>query len=270
MTRSTKADVFGHGVMPLAKFASMGSALCFPVEAMVFTTIIFLALERKANTRFTRKDVLSFAGQVRVYGDDIIVPVDCVDPVVDLLEAFGLKVNKSKSFWNGKFRESCGGDYYDGTWVTPVRVRRRVPAQLGSGRLPKNVTGKRAEEVISLVSLRNQLYLAGYWQTCKWLDQNIRKLLNGRYPVVESTSPVLGRLSFLPYKAEREGRYTHAPLVKGYVVSSRLPKSELDNTGALVKWFLKEGDEPFFDKDHLHRAGRPRSVGIKIAWSSPF
>lgn len=270
VTRSTKADVLGHGVMPLSKFASMGSALCFPVEAMVFTTIIFLALERSANTRFTRKDVLSFAGQVRVYGDDIIVPVDVVEPVVDLLEAFGLKVNKSKSFWNGKFRESCGGDYYDGTWVTPVRVRRHVPAQLGSGRLPNSITGKRAEEVISLVSFRNQLYFAGYWQTCKWLDQNLRKLLHGCYPVVESTSPVLGRHSVLPYQAERVGKHTFAPLVRGYKVYSRLPKSELDNSRALVKWFLKEGDEPFFDKDHLHRAGRPRSVGIKIAWSSPF
>jgi hypothetical protein len=42
-TRSRKADVLGK-TYRLAKFASMGSALCFPVEAMVFATIIFCGI----------------------------------------------------------------------------------------------------------------------------------------------------------------------------------------------------------------------------------
>jgi hypothetical protein len=258
VTRSTKADVRGFGVIPLSKFASMGSALCFPIEAMVFTTIIFLALERKANTRFTRRDILSFRGQVRVYGDDIVVPVDCVDSVITLLEAFGLKVNRDKSFWNGKFRESCGGDYYDGEWVTPVRVRRFFPQ-----------SQKQAEEVVSLVSLRNQLYFAGYWQTCRWLDRILKGML-GAYPVVHASSPVLGRHSVLPYEAERMHPHLHTPLVRGWKVKSRLPESILDSHGALLKWFLKGGDEPFQDVNHLLRAGRPRCVDINIGWSSPY
>jgi hypothetical protein len=257
-TRSTKADVLGVGVIPLSKFASMGSALCFPVEAMVFTTIIFLALEHDANTQFTRKDISSFRGQVRVYGDDIVVPVECVDSVISYLETFGLKVNKNKSFWNGKFRESCGGDYYDGEWVTPVRVRRNFPSSL-----------KQADEVISLVSLRNQLYFAGYWQTCEWLDRRLSNLL-GAYPVVHPTSPILGRHSVLPYEAERYDEDTHSPLVRGWVTRTKKPRSLLDGSRALVKWFLKEGEEPIFDKDHLRFAGRPRSVGIKTAWRAPF
>jgi hypothetical protein len=257
-TRSTKADVFGHGVIPLSKFASMGSALCFPVEAMVFTTVIFLALEHDAKTRFTREDILSLRGRVRVYGDDIVVPVDSVDSVISYLGALGLKVNKSKSFWNGKFRESCGGDYYDGEWVTPVRIRRMLPSSL-----------KQADEVISLVSLRNQLYFAGYWQTCEWLDRRLSNLL-GAYPVVHPTSPILGRHSVLPYEAECYDEDTHSPLVRGWVTRSKTPRSDLDGTRALVKWYLKEGDEPIFDKDHLRFAGRPRSVGIKIAKRAPF
>jgi len=36
-SRSRKADVSGHGILRMAKFASMGSALTFPVEAMVFS-----------------------------------------------------------------------------------------------------------------------------------------------------------------------------------------------------------------------------------------
>jgi hypothetical protein len=258
-TRSTKADVPGHGVIQLSKYASMGSALCFPIEAMVFTTIIFLAMEAEASTQFTRKDILSFRGQVRVYGDDIIVPVRCVDSVIRHLEAFGLKVNMDKSFWNGKFRESCGGDYYDGEWVTPIRVRRSFPT-----------SRKQPDEVISLVSLRNQLYHAGYWQTCEWIDRRLRSLL-GAYPVISPTSPVLGRHSIpFPYQGEKEDEHTHSPLVRGWVVRSKSPKSNLDGSRALVKWFLKEGAEPFFNKNHLQVAGRPRSVGIKIGWKPPF
>jgi len=40
--RSRKADVPGVGILRLSKFASMGSALCFPMEAMVFLTLISL------------------------------------------------------------------------------------------------------------------------------------------------------------------------------------------------------------------------------------
>jgi len=126
-TRSRKADVPGHGVVRLAKFASMGSALCFPMEAMVFTTIIFMGIARKQNVPLTRKTIKSFRGKVRVYGDDIIVPVEYVASVIELLEVFGLKVNSNKSFWNGKFRESCGGDFFAGTRITPIRVRRLFP-----------------------------------------------------------------------------------------------------------------------------------------------
>jgi len=268
--RSSTADVPGHGVIRLSKYASMGSALCFPMEAMVFTTIIFMGMQKARSTHFTRKDILSFRGKVRVYGDDIIVPVDCVDSVIDCLEAFGLKVNVNKSFWNGKFRESCGGDYYDGRWVTPIRVRRVFPS-----------SRKQAPEVASLVSLRNQLYLAGLWQTAYWLDREIEGLLPF-YPVISRTahweqgkeadktrSNLLGRVSFLPAREERMHRSLHSPLVRGYYVTASIPKSSLDGTRALVKWYLKRGDEPFQDKRHLERAGRPRSVDIKIGWKSP-
>jgi hypothetical protein len=260
-TRSTKADVPGHGVIPLAKFASMGSAVCFPMEAMVFTTLIFLGIQDKLNRRLSRKDVESFSGMVRVYGDDIVVPVDCVPYVIARLESFGLKVNMRKSFWNGKFRESCGGDYYDGQDVTPVRVRRSFPS-----------SRKQADKVISLVELRNQFYQIGMWSTASWLDKRIRSVLGrDNFPIVEPTSPALGRHSAsFGYEAMRMCNKLHKPLVKAWVARSKSPRSSLDDIGALMKWHLKRGDEPFFDKDHLQRAGRPRFVDIKIGWMTPF
>jgi len=269
-TRSTKADVQGR-IVSLAKFASMGSALCFPLEALVFTTAVFVGIEQELNRPLTEKDVKSFYGSVRVYGDDIIVPVDYVQSVLQALEAFGFRVNVNKSFWTGKFRESCGKDYYDVHDVSVVRVRRELP---GSRR--------HVPELISVVSLRNQLFTAGFVNTVEFLDDRIEKLIP--FPIISDalalkvknydpkspTSVLLGRLSHHPCQVDDWDTDLHYPLVRGVVVTSKSPISKLDDYGALLKWFLKEGEHPFEDKDHLERAGRPNSVRIKKVLARPY
>jgi hypothetical protein len=257
--RSQRASVPGHGIITLSKFASMGSALCFPFEAMVFLTIILLAVEQEQGYRFADKsEIMDLIGRVRVYGDDIIVPADYVHTVVDFLERFGARVGRPKSFWTGRFRESCGKEYYDGHDVSIVKVRRMFPSHR-----------QHVAEVISLVSLRNQLYQHGCWSTVRYLDPIIEKILV-HFPNVESTSPALGRLSYLGYCAEKEDEHLHSPLVKACVVSSVSPRDNLDGPGALLKYFLKRGSDPSFDGKHLERAGRPRTVRIKTRWVSPF
>jgi hypothetical protein len=252
-TRSRKADVPGYGVQRLSKYASMGSALCFPIEAMVFLTIIFLGIEDELGTPLTRKMIKSFCGSVRVYGDDIIVPVNMVRSVVSKLEDFGLLVNTGKSFWTGKFRESCGKEFYNGHDVSVVKVRSEFPTQR-----------KHVSEVVSLVSLRNQLYMLGLWETCKYLDPKIEKLIP--FPILEDTSPGIGRISFLPPQGERDCEHLQVPLTKAAVLVPIIPRSPLEGSGALLKWFLKRGDEPFVDRNHLERAGRPDAVNIKLRW----
>jgi hypothetical protein len=250
-TRSRKADVDGHGVIRLAKFASMGSALCFPFEAMVFTTIICLAWEQVHNTPFTRKALQAMRGKVRVFGDDLIIPEDLTSRVIELISAYGLKVNESKSFRSSKFRESCGADWFDGKSVSLARVRQPLPSSL-----------KHAREVISTVSLRNQLYELGYYGTVDYLDRLLDRILPV-YPVVGTDSPALGRISHtrdLTVTSWDDSLYT--PFVKGCVVTNRLPVSPVSGIGALMKWFHYDGDEPL-EVEHLLRAGRPVSVDIK-------
>ncbi|DAD49932.1 RNA-directed RNA polymerase, partial [ssRNA phage Esthiorhiza.1_11] len=224
--RSRKADVDGK-VFRLAKFASMGSALCFPMEAMVFLTIIFVGISQQLNRPMTKELLREFRGQVRVYGDDIIVPVDMMEPVSHMLSAFGLKVNVDKSFGTGKFRESCGGDYYDGRRITPVRVRSLFPTTL------TDVT-----ELISTVALRNLLFQEGWSESVDWLDDLVKPILRF-YPEVYPTSPVLGRHTWDVPRARKMSAKLQIPLVKGYVVSSILPVSKLEGAGALVKFFIK-------------------------------
>jgi len=254
--RSRKADVPGYGVKRLAKFASMGSALCFPFEAMVFTTVVFLGIEKALNRPLTVKDFKSFYGRVRVYGDDIIVPVEYVNSVVSELEAYGFRVNRNKSFWTGKFRESCGKEYFDGHDVSISRVRQALPRQRGD-----------VQEIVSTVSLRNRLYEAGYWRSARYLDSIIERLIP--FPNGLSTSPGLVRRCSLGYKSEREHPTLHKPLVRAMVVTPRKRRSPLDGSGALIKCLLPGRLEPF-DVDHLTYAGRPVAVDIKRRWSPPF
>jgi len=256
-TRSRKADVPGHGIIRLAKFASMGSALCFPMEAAVFATVIFVGIEKCLGRRISIRDIKSLIGRVRVYGDDIIVPVDYVSSVVDTLELFGFKVNRNKSFWTGKFRESCGKEYFDGHDVSVVRVRQLIPSQRAH-----------TAEIISTVSTANLFYKKGMWQISEYLYELIERIIP--LPRVAETSPALGRHSFLGYDTEKWDPNLHRPLVKGMVVKAKLPKSNLDGYGALLKSFLKRSDLPFADRDHLLYAGRPVSVDIKYRWTPSY
>jgi hypothetical protein len=254
--RSTRADVPGFGVIPLAKFASMGSALCFPMESMVFMTCIFMGISRELKVPVTKKLIHQFIGQVRTYGDDIIVPTTFVRSVVDTLTLLGFKVNSSKSFWTGKFRESCGKWYYGGEEVTPIRLRSFLPSQQTD-----------AKQIISTVSLRNQLYKAGYWKTVKHLDNCLERLIP--FPAVAETSAALGKLSFLGYQTDKWDLNLQSPIVKAMVVKTVTPVSRLDGPAALLKFFLKRGNLPF-EEGHLERTGRPRTVDIKARWTRPF
>jgi len=259
-TRSRKADVPGHGVLRLAKFASMGSALTFQMEMMVFTTIVFVGIERALGRSLRKSDIQSFFGKVRVYGDDIVVPTDYVQPVIEELEAFGLRVNHDKSFWTGKFRESCGSDWYDGRNVSVARLRRGIPNNK-----------QHVPELVSLISFRNQMFNLGWYEVSRFLDEWIIGRLRVPFPTVLETSTLLGRHDFyLPSQETRHDPHLHHPLVRGMKVSSVSPVSLLDDYGALMKWFLKQGREPFVDRKHLERAGRASIVRIKTGWARPW
>nr|UJQ85497.1 MAG: hypothetical protein 3 [Leviviridae sp.] len=291
-TRSRSVDVPGKGNIRLAKFASMGSALTFPVEAMVFTAVVFVGIERVLNHRLTRADIKSLKSMVRVYGDDIIVPVRFAESVVRSLEDFGLKVNVSKSFWTGKFRESCGKDYYDGHDVSVVRVRHVVVNPDGKWALPTQ--RRHVQESESLVSLRNRCYAGGLWGVAAWLDQRINSLLSGMFPVVsaipdlpdgaiEARASGLVRWSVLGYEKDQYFSIdTQAPLVRCWERVFEVPESLLEDEGAATKvyssWRHKTplGEDPFSYMDespladgHLEHAGRPTSSTLKRRTASP-
>lgn len=106
-------------ILATRKYAPMGSALCFPVMSIVHYALALGSLKvRKPGCTYK-----ALAEDLYVYGDDIICHVRDVESLMEDFPLYGLKFNRDKSFFHGKFRESCGVDAYDGTDVTPVRVK---------------------------------------------------------------------------------------------------------------------------------------------------
>lgn len=140
-TRSTETLLPDGQRIKLNKFAPMGSALCFPIETLVFAAVCEIVTQEYHVT-----------GDYSVFGDDIILPTQCVDRCIEVLGILGFKTNLSKSYTSSEcwFRESCGGEYCDGFDVTPMRVSRKYASKEDNIRLAK------------LISLANTAYSKGY------------------------------------------------------------------------------------------------------------
>lgn len=96
----------------LEKFSSMGNGFTFELETLVFACLLHGV-----------RPELEPGVNLYVYGDDIIVPTHTFADCIAALKAFGFSPNRSKSFGHGRFRESCGGDYFCGFDVRPFFVK---------------------------------------------------------------------------------------------------------------------------------------------------
>lgn len=98
--------------LTLEKMSSMGNGYTFPLE-----TLIFWSVARAASQH---------PGDVLAYGDDLVCNVDDVEAVSTALIQCGFEISKTKSYWSGCFRESCGADYYNGIDIRPVYVKEHL------------------------------------------------------------------------------------------------------------------------------------------------
>ncbi len=253
--RSTTAILPNDTKVSLVKFASMGSALCFPMEAMVFTTILFMGIQAHTGNRLTVKELLSYRGRVHVYGDDMIVPSTSATEIIRLLEAFGLKVNHTKSFLDGKFRESCGGDYFNGRTVNPIRLKQAPPNNR-----------RDTAEIANWTSVMNAFNQAGMARSYAFARETIELALGQRLVNVPRGSGAIGiEVDPILCVADRVNPNTHTGEVKSLRIVDVDRMVGVDDVWALQKTLSKSWSDPRF-KDHLKYSGRPLSSRIKRAW----
>lgn len=144
-TRSTEVKLPDGTIMPVNKFAPMGSALCFPVQSIIYSAVVLYSYMVYAQQKgieidfdingvksFTRHHIKRDLGlghfsklePFSVYGDDIICDSRVTKDVVRNLVLLGFTVNTDKSFTASQaIRESCGKYYWNGHDVTPLLFR---------------------------------------------------------------------------------------------------------------------------------------------------
>lgn len=206
-TRTAETKLPDGRVLRLRKFAPMGSALCFPVEALCFYTLA------EAIRRMWR-----IPGKIYVYGDDLIVPRRLVPFLFDKFPEYGLKFNEDKCFKDGSFRESCGCDAYNGYHVNPVRMRKLWPK-----------SRRDAHSVASAVDFVNRLFTSGYWHTADLLQGLFARTYGIDLPVSPVSDQHFSGLSWKTFQAgyrgmKRWNKKLHCWDISSYVLKQKVIK----------------------------------------------
>jgi len=107
--RSTDYEYKGR-IFSYEKFSSMGNGFSFPLETLIFASLVRACYEVTGDREFA------------VYGDDIIVRQGSALLLIEVLRYCGFSTNVDKTFLFGPFRESCGADYFRGEPVRPYYI----------------------------------------------------------------------------------------------------------------------------------------------------
>jgi hypothetical protein len=117
--RSSHIEVPGFGSHELAMVSTMGNGFTFPLMTLIICSLIY---GYRAQRRSSPNLFIDWTFTA-VFGDDIIIPSHEFGECVSVLVGAGLVVNYDKSYSDGPFRESCGGDFFRGYDITPFYVK---------------------------------------------------------------------------------------------------------------------------------------------------
>lgn len=229
----------------MRKFSTMGSAVTFPVQSLLFMSVAIATILVDRGMAQTPSAVRSLVGEVTVYGDDIVIPSDSRVRFTEALEFLDFKVNEAKTFSTGWFRESCGVDAFRGDDVSPVYWKSSARAS------PESIAG-------TLETLKN-FYKKFLITTSGYLLSTIQR----KFPLVPVDSGVLSVPSFVkPPLSGFRTRWNEALQrleVKVPVFSSRTKTRDREDDSALHQYFT---DEP--SPHDPWRAGVPQRSATKL------
>jgi hypothetical protein len=218
--------------MPLRKYSTMGNATTFPVESLIFLSIAIASalVAEDPHLRVTLPRIKSLIGRVSVFGDDIIAPKESVVYLLRLLEVLDFKVNYSKSYLTGRFRESCGVDAYAGVQITPAYWQGPVEET------PKSVA--------SALEVSNNFYKKFLVKTSEHIRSTIPAKFSN-WPVTSMDSGIFGLRSFvsprvpLDYKSRWNADLQRTEFL-ALSLSSKQEKTPIEDETALLQFFTEQ------------------------------
>ena len=242
----------------LKKFAPMGSACTFPIQTVVYGCVSLACLAYARRLEPTICNLRKLAKEVRIFGDDIIVPKDCGTLVTGALQDLGFKVNADKTYGTGLFRESCGCDAWSGHDVTPSYVltrpeRARPESVISSVEACWNFFEKNwhaasefiksTTQTVASLKLPSGPCRSGplKWPTGGWLEFPSRKRWNQTLHRMEYlTSVPIG-------KQEKVPTYGSTSLLQYFTESPSPDDFWMAGVGLRSRLHLKSRWEPLFD-----------------------
>jgi hypothetical protein len=239
-------------VLHLKKFSTMGSAGIFPIQSITFLCLSLAAICYSRKIEPTQKVLSQLVKEVRVFGDDLIVPKDCWTELVGYLHLYGLKVNPNKTFGTGKFRESCGLEGYDGHDVSCSYI-------LGEP------TYKRPESVISAVDSIKNLCNKGYIIGASALMRTIPKRY--KFASVSLDSGAFGLPDFLhPYSPrKRMSKDTQTRQILVHTPSVKTEYIRAEGGPAILQYFTEACKAKFVQGERIGRSLRPKN-SLVLRW----
>jgi hypothetical protein len=241
----------------LRKFSTMGSALTFPVQSYLFATFAIGVVLSMRGYPFTYASIRKASREVRVFGDDLIVPIDCHDNVVAVLTHFRLKVNSDKTYSSGSFRESCGMDAYDGHNVTKVSV------------LNMPLVSK-PESVLSCLDTHNNLLKAGWYASAEYVRTTVSRLGRFAFRWVDPTSGAIGWHSYFgETNSHLQWRWNESLQRREYRATSPTgsDRREAVDSNSMVHQYFTECKTPPETDYRLGRAPLRRPLKLRWSWA---
>lgn len=255
-----KQDICGKAgrFHKLRKFSTMGNAVTFPVQSLVFLAVSLGSLSYIRGERISYRMLRSLGSRtVRVFGDDLIVPADCAGSTIDALEALGLKVNYDKTFVAGRFRESCGVDAYAGEDVTSVSVLS-VPMRAKPG------------SIVSSVDVYNNFVKRGYMHTSHFIRRTVEPLVRFKVREVAMGSGSFGWypnfLNVPPTLAMRQDRFRFVRQVRCLTTTVKQRKSPPDGSASLLQFFTEAAKEVTRSNSGLGHPQKRAKVSLRLGW----
>lgn len=237
-------------VIPLRKFSTMGNACTFPVESLLFFSVAVAAILTSRGVVATVEAIREAAGEVAVFGDDIVAPKDSRDLLEQGLGVLDFKVNVDKTFGKGNFRESCGVDAFMGEQVTPVYWRTLCDGS--------------PESVASVLETANHFYQRWFLNAAEYLASTIQR----SFPLVPTDSGVPGFKSFVkpPAPTNFKSRWNDALQRMEYKLPSfctRQPRTSTSDDSAILQYFT---EAPSRFSAWVHGIPQRASLKLKTSW----
>ena len=215
----------------IRKFAAMGAATTFPVQTIIYTIVCVGAMLDELGLEPSSENIAMMSRQVRVFGDDIVVPSTVGESVVEVLTYLGFRINPSKTFGTGRFRESCGVECYDGHEVTPAYFLDFYDQS-------------RSTTVATVVETSNNFFKKGFWVTATWLKSTLPQSLQQELPVVQTVSGQFGLQSFSGVDVSHLKTRWNAQLQRKefrvVTVKSRNLRTKTGTSAELLQYFVEK------------------------------